>query len=133
MLNSTASAQSSSPHGRWTLLPGGFAKVPVKDLRYAAAHRLVANHWRSNAVLEIASLRKAIDTKDQQIAKMLERDSLQAVFVRHLVVRTTVLEDELEKAKKKQANLKPWANLGKAITATAVIVTGILLIKPQLQ
>ena len=84
-------------------------------------------------MLEIASLRKAIDTKDQQIAKMLERDSLQAVFVRHLVVRTTVLEDELEKAKKKQANLKPWANLGKAITATAVIVTGILLIKPQLQ
>jgi hypothetical protein len=129
LLNSTASGQSSSSRGKLTLLPDGYARVKVADLRYVAAHRILANDWKTNAVLEIASLRRVIDLKDREIQEVLAREALKTERVKAIAERNAQLEEELRKCAKKRDRLKPWSDVGKVATVAAVIVSGFAIHK----
>lgn len=124
LLNLTASGQSSSSRGKLTLLPDGYARVKVDDLRYVAAYRLIANDYRRNAVLEIASLRRAIDLKDEEIKEVLERETLKAERVRAIAERNAQLEEDLKKCVTRRDRLKPWATIGKVSVGVLTLVAG---------
>ena len=106
------------------MLPGGFAKVSVKDLRYVAAYRIMANDYRRNAVLEITSLRRAIDLQQEQIAEMEQREALKDARVRAIAERNAQLEQDLQRCAKKRDRLKPWADAGKVAVSALALVAG---------
>jgi hypothetical protein len=103
--------------------------VKLKDLRYALAYRLIANDWKTNAVLEIASLRRVIDLKDQEIKEVLAREALKTERVKAIAERNAQLEEELRKCAKKRDRLKPWSDVGKVATVVVVIVSGFAIHK----
>lgn len=121
VLNSTASGQSSSSRGKLTLLPGGFAKVKVEDLRYVAAYRVLANDYRTNATLEIAALRRANAAKDEEIKAILEREATKDMRIRAIAERNSQIEDDLTRCAKKRDALRTWATIGKGAVALAGI------------
>jgi hypothetical protein len=124
LLNLTASGQSFSHRGKLTLLPDGYAKVKIADLRYVAAYRVMANDHRLNAVLEISSLRRTITLKDDELKEVLEREALKAERVRAIAERNATLEDSLTKCATKRDKLKPWSDVGKVAVGALALVAG---------
>jgi len=129
LLNSTASGQSSSSRGKLTLLPNGYAQVKIQDLRYVAAYRVMANDWRTNAVLEISSLRRTIDLQTQQITLMQEQQAVKDASIKAVADRNAQLEQALKECNKKRDRLKPWADAGKVGAAVLVVVSGFTIYK----
>jgi hypothetical protein len=124
MQASTVSGQSSSPHGKLTLLPDGYARVKVEDLRYVAAYRIMANDYRRNAVIEVASLRRSIDAKDQQIRAMTEAEAIRQERLKALAERNAQLEDDLRACAKKRDRLRTFAAIGKVFVGVCVAGAG---------
>jgi hypothetical protein len=113
MLDSTAYAQSSSENRRWTLLPGGFARVPVQDLRYAAAYRVIEGERNIAAVLEAAARGREAQALREQIKTMEEAEALRTARIKPIVDRNAQLEEDLKKCAKKRDGLRSWALIGK--------------------
>jgi hypothetical protein len=113
MLDSTAYAQSSSDNRRWTLLPGGFARVPVQDLRYAAAYRVIEGERNIAAVLEAAARGREAQALREQIKAMEEAEALRTARIKPIVDRNAQLEEDLIKCAKKRDGLRSWALIGK--------------------
>jgi hypothetical protein len=123
MRPSTASAQSSSD-SRWTLLPGGYAKVPVKDLRYAAAYRLISDSQRKLLAVEIAARRSEAEALRAVIKAMEEEAKLKDERVKAIVTRNGELEDGLVKCATKRDKLKPWARIGQVSVGVLALIAG---------
>jgi hypothetical protein len=109
------------------LLPGGFAKVPVQDLRYAAVYRIVEGERNIAAVLEAAARGREAEALREQIKAMEEKERITMTRLLPILDRNAQLEDDLQKCAKKRDRLKLWADFGKG-SAVAVIVTLTVLI-----
>jgi hypothetical protein len=132
MLGSTASAQSSSVNHRWTLLPGGFAKVPVQDLRYAAAYRIIEGERNLAAVLEAAARGREAEALREQIRAMEEKERLQAARIKPLADRNAQLEEDLMACARKRDGLRSWALIGKTAVGVCAVALGYTVYKSTL-
>jgi hypothetical protein len=129
MLDSTAYAQSSSDNRRWTLLPGGFARVPVQDLRYAAAYRVIEGERNIAAVLEAAARGREAQALREQIKAMEEAEAIRTARIKPIVDRNTQLEEDLIKCAKKRDGLRSWATIGKVAVGLCAVGLGYSVIK----
>jgi hypothetical protein len=124
MLNSTASAQSSSAPRKWQLLPDGYAVVPVQDLRYAAAYRVVSDDWRRSVALELAARLREAQALRAELGVAQEQATLKDLRLRTVAERNIQLEDDLKACAKKRDSLRSWATIGKVFMGVCVAGAG---------
>ena len=100
------------------------AKVPVEDLRYAAAYRLVSDDIRRNLARQVVARDREVEALRNQIKALQEAASAREQALRPILERNDQLLKANTDLSQRVQRQKPWATIGKVTIGLCVVGVG---------